>query len=75
MGKPRTYSCWDTSVKIQEASHGLGVYGNTYEVFPGGGYTRTGHPIRIHMTPAIRFRIKDVDAAIAEADRRVNERV
>ena len=38
MGKPRTYSCWDTSVKIQEAGHGLGVYGNTYEVFPGGGY-------------------------------------
>jgi hypothetical protein len=28
----------------------------------------------IHMTPGIRFLIKDVDAAIAEADRRVNER-
>lgn len=65
MGKPRTYSCWDTSVIIQEAGHGLGVYGNTYEVFPGGGYTRTGHPIRIHLTPGIGVRIKDVDAAIA----------
>lgn len=75
MGKPRTYSCWDTSVKIQEAGHGLGVYGNTYEVFPGGGYTRTGDAIMIHMTPGIRFLIKDVDAAIAAADRRVNERV
>jgi len=29
----------------------------------------------IHMTPGIRFLIKDVDAAIAEADRRVSERV
>ena len=75
MGKPRTYSCWDTSVKIQDAGHGLGVYGNTYEVYPGGGYARTGDPITIHMTPGIRFLIKDVDAAIAEADRRVKERV
>jgi hypothetical protein len=29
----------------------------------------------IHMMPGIRFLIKDVDAAIAEADRRVKERV
>ena len=47
MGKPRTYSCWDTSVKIQEAGHGLCVYGNTYEILPGGGYTRTGRPENI----------------------------
>ena len=75
MGKPRTYSCWDTSVRIQEAGHGLGVYGNTYELFPGGGYTRIGDAIMIQMTAGIRFQSKDVNAAIAEANRRVTERV
>jgi hypothetical protein len=64
-----------TSVKIQNAGHGLGVYGTTYEVFPGGGYMRSGDAIVIHMTPGIRFLIKYVDAAIAEADRRAKERV
>lgn len=45
MVRPRTYSSWDTSVRIPEAGHGLGVYGNTYELFPGGGYKRTGDAI------------------------------
>ncbi len=65
---------WTRQYRSKRPGHGLGVYGNTYEVFPGGGYTHTGTAIKIHM-PGIRFLIKDVDAAIAEADRRVNERV
>jgi hypothetical protein len=63
MGKPRTYSCWDTSVKIQNAGHGLGFYGNTYEIFPGGGYTRTGGAIGDVSNGLARRRSREADSA------------
>jgi hypothetical protein len=63
------------AIKLTVGERRSCVYGNTYEIFPGGNYTRAHDPIRIHMTPGIRFLIKDVDAAIAEADRRLKERV